>query len=239
MSSDDADNASNYSAYYLGGVANLVLLCEYRPISYILNLTIFTKIPKGISRNIIVYIKDFDQLSFEYQSLKDFLINSNKYEIKRIEIESISGCSGDSLYICEKQSVSGRLEAFVALFSRYIHNAEEWMFSVEDEHITDILSFQIIPALRSFNFDFQSYDYTIGRIANAISGLKKSLDHGRYTVEVFTNQGISRDPLFCQLLLEKIERPISFALLGPCIRNSLQLFETLDHFVLKNTWSKN
>ena len=182
-----------------------------------------------------MYIKEFDQLSFEYDALKSFLVDSCKLDINRIEFLSPNGGIGETIYVCNKGAVSGKLEAFVALYFRYLHDSEEWTLELSGENLSYILDFHIVPSLRAFNFDFQSYEYTINFISKYINNLRESYQNENRKVKVFE----IKDGINCISLLNEISIPTNFSVLKNDFGSKLYLFETLEKFVLFDIWTSD
>lgn len=186
-----------------------------------------------------MYIKDFDQLSFEYNALKGFLLNSCKLEIDRIEFKSPNGGIGETIYICNKIDVSGSLEAFVVLYYRYLRDSEEWGLELTGENLAYVLDFHIVQSLRAFNFDFQSYEHTINYISKYINALKEPCPNENRKVTVFKQNDFGEGSLSYISLLDEISAPTKFAILKDDYSSKLYLFETLEKYVLFDSWASD
>lgn len=183
-------------------------------------------------------ITNFDQLSFNVNELKKFLIKSPYLKISFLHCESKNGDRGDVLYLCNKDNISGWQDAFVSLYNRYIHDSEGVDFNPGHENLNNLLDSQIIPILRKYSFDFKPSEHTNGEIYAYLDDMKTACFNGESQVKVHTKFGLCEDIGDGKNTLEKVGTiEISALIYGDSI-NKIYLFDTCDSYLLFHIWDK-
>ncbi len=183
-----------------------------------------------------MFIKELDSDSLEYQTLKKYLINSYELEIYRFINEQ--EITGDWLYFCDKNNVSGQVEAFIALYNRYLYDCEEWNFIFVEDDVALLMSHQIIPALRQFSFQFENSEYFLNYTSSYLgSSCKTTLDEVKgesFHIKNTTCNNIE----VAQRHLKKIISPLNGSIIYKDINSTLTFFETNQSYVLLDAWVK-